>query len=78
MLLQVTVSIRLKSILTIKDRRKILKPTEVDTENTLRIYDTFLSQDQMQTKGTASLVTTVHSLNFKLLRKEKNITNLSW
>ena len=78
MLLQVTVSIRLKSILTIKDRRKILKPTEVDTENTLRIYDTFLSQDQMQTKGIASLVTTVHSLNFKLLRKEKNITNLSW
>ena len=78
MLLQVTVSIRLKSILTIKDRRIILKPTEVDTENTLRIYDTFLSQDQMQTKGTASLVTTVHSLNFKLLRKEKNITNLSW
>ena len=78
MLLQVTVSIRLKSILTIKDRRKILKPTEVDTENTPRIYDTFISQDQMQTKGIASLVTTVHSLNFKLLRKEKNITNLSW
>ena len=81
MLIQVTVSIRLKNILTMKDRRrKILKPrpTEVDTVYPLWIYDTFISQEQMQTKGIASLVTTVHSLNFKLLRKEKNITNLSW